>query len=199
MKPSPDPGDVGTIALPGEDDCDVRFPAETIGVSGGGSTVRARPSAGHGLLRRTLSSYASSYLSLGNAALVEYANNGDPVRETNLEALIHRSGSCARGVPTSTLPRAIPERRPPATEDFIYLGAVLAHERAEPEPLHRGRPTTGSNIDPGRVQSPCQPLLRGVPGSDGIRKTAGTPTCSVSTGLERTSARAVSAGSSACS
>jgi len=119
-----DPGDVKDLSHCRVNDCDVRFPAETIerfrrevDWSAPGRAAQATA-----LLRQTLSSYASSYLSLGNAALFEYANNDDPVRiEASLDELIRRSRFLREESPDlyAYLER-FPNDRPPASEDFIY-------------------------------------------------------------------------------
>jgi hypothetical protein len=119
-----DPGDVRNLSRCRVNDCDVRLPAEAI------ERFRReidwstphREAEATVLLRQTLLSYAASYLTSGNAALFEYANNDDPVRiGESLKELIRRSRFLGDASPDvyAYLER-FPSDRPPTVEDFLY-------------------------------------------------------------------------------
>jgi hypothetical protein len=119
-----DPGDVKHLATCRVNACEVRLPAEAIErfrkeIEWSSTTHEARANA---LFRQLLLAYAASYLAGGDAALFEYANNGDPVRiADSLQRLIVRSQFLEDVVPDlyAFLKRA-PEGRPPDAEDFVY-------------------------------------------------------------------------------
>jgi len=132
--PVPSPRDLDALTLDGGDikalarcrvnDCDIRLPADVIEQFRREVdwTSPGREATGSALFRRTLSSYAASYLRLGNAALFEYANNDEPVRVgESLKQLIDRFRFLGEASPDlyAYLDR-FPNDPPPTAEDCLY-------------------------------------------------------------------------------
>lgn len=119
-----DPGDVKQLSRCRVNDCDVRLPAEAIErfrreIDWSSPDRAARAAA---LFRQTLSSLTASYLSFGNAALSEYANNDEPVRiGESLNQLLLRSRFLGDASPDlyAYLHR-FPNDRPETADDFVY-------------------------------------------------------------------------------
>jgi len=119
-----DPRDVKGLARCRVNDCDLRLPAEAIEqfrkeVDWSSPERAERATA---MFRQLLASYAASYLSHGNAALLKYDNNDDPVRIVDgLRQLIQRSRFLGDAAPDlQTYLEAFPRERPADAEDVVY-------------------------------------------------------------------------------
>jgi hypothetical protein len=119
-----DPGDVKHLAKCRVNDCRVRLSADAIGrfrkeIDWSSPSQAARADA---LFRETLSAYSASYLSRGDAGLIRYDNNDDPVRiADSLRLLVSRSDFLRDTAPdVLAYMEGFPQGRPLDAEDVLY-------------------------------------------------------------------------------
>lgn len=131
-KPSPrdlqaltlDPGEVKHLGKCRVNDCRVRLSADAIErfrkeVDGSSASRAALADA---LFRETLSAYAASYLARGDAGLIRYDNNDDPVRIADSLRLLMGRSDFLRDTAPDILAylEGFPQGRPADEEDVFY-------------------------------------------------------------------------------
>ena len=120
-----DPGDVKDLAHGRLNDCDVRLPNDAIlslRRELDGVPEAARQARATAAFRQLLAANAAAYQARGNPALLQYDNNGDPVRiADSLERVLQRSTLLQELAPDLfAFVRTFPAGRPPDVEQQVY-------------------------------------------------------------------------------
>jgi hypothetical protein len=119
-----DPADVRDLARCRVGDCEVRFERDAIEqfrtrIDWSSPTAAAAASA---LARQILASYAAEYVAHGDAALIEYVNNDDPVYiAAGFRRILVRSAFLHDTAPDlAAYLASYPDHRPADVENFLY-------------------------------------------------------------------------------
>ncbi len=120
-----DPGDVKDLSRGRLNDCDVRLPNDAIlslRRELDGVAPAARQARADAAFRTLLAGYAAAYQQRGDPALVQYDNNGDPVRiADSLDRLLRRSALLQELAPDlPSFLRTFPAQRPADVAQRLY-------------------------------------------------------------------------------